>query len=277
MIHSKCRNGIYQHSGIERASVPDDFVSWNVIWENYDPPEYNAEVLLNKPWADPPIDQSEYKPKWNELDGAVNRKSYMGVYAIVNGRPLNPVGRTGLRGRGILGKWGPNHAADPIVTRWKIVHGVQEINTISNLPVLQLCTIQRRDCGQWALPGGMVDTGEKVTETLEREFLEEALDNNEASKSQSERDIQMIKSFFKNGTTIYEGYVDDPRNTDNAWMETVAVNFHDEQGHQVGKFDLRAGDDAQNVQWMDIDKNLNLYANHSDFVKAVVQKLNAHW
>ena len=29
---------------------------------------------------------------------------------------------------------------------------------------------------------------------------------------------------------VYEGYVDDPRNTDNAWMETVAVNFHDDTG-----------------------------------------------
>lgn len=29
---------------------------------------------------------------------------------------------------------------------------------------------------------------------------------------------------------VYKGYVDDPRNTDNAWMETVAVNFHDEKG-----------------------------------------------
>lgn len=29
----------------------------------------------------------------------------------------NPVGRTGISGRGCLGRWGPNHAADPIVTR----------------------------------------------------------------------------------------------------------------------------------------------------------------
>ena len=29
----------------------------------------------------------------------------------------NPVGRTGMIGRGLLGRWGPNHAADPIVTR----------------------------------------------------------------------------------------------------------------------------------------------------------------
>lgn len=35
------------------------------------------------------------------------------------GYPLNPRGRTGMRERGLLGKWGPNHAADPIVTRWQ--------------------------------------------------------------------------------------------------------------------------------------------------------------
>ena len=28
-------------------------------------------------------------------------------------------GRTGMTGRGLLGHFGPNHAADPIVTRWK--------------------------------------------------------------------------------------------------------------------------------------------------------------
>jgi hypothetical protein len=41
----------------------------------------------------------------------------MGKYEIINGLPRNPVGRTGIEGRGLLGKWGPNHAADPIVTR----------------------------------------------------------------------------------------------------------------------------------------------------------------
>lgn len=35
-----------------------------------------------------------------------------------NGYPLNPTGRTGINLRGVLGRWGPNHAADPIVTRY---------------------------------------------------------------------------------------------------------------------------------------------------------------
>lgn len=40
---------------------------------------------------------------------------------------------------------------------------------------------------------------------------------------------------------IYRGYVDDPRNTDNAWMETIAYNFHDETGESVGQLKLHAG------------------------------------
>jgi ADP-ribose pyrophosphatase len=55
----------------------------------------------------------------------------------VDGRPRNPIGRTGLKGRGILGKWGPNHAADPIVSR--IIDGQ-----------LQFVAIQRHDTGLYA-------------------------------------------------------------------------------------------------------------------------------
>ena len=48
----------------------------------------------------------------------VNRASHEGEYLVdVDNRPLNIRGRTGIRGRGVLGKWGPNHAADPVVTR----------------------------------------------------------------------------------------------------------------------------------------------------------------
>jgi ADP-ribose pyrophosphatase len=44
-------------------------------------------------------------------------------------------------------------------------------------------------------------------------------------------------------------YVDDVRNTDNAWMETTCVNFHDEEGCSFSRFKLRAGDDAGDVAW----------------------------
>lgn len=123
----------------------------------------------------------------------------------------------------------------------------------------------------------MVDPGEKVSETLKREFMEEAFNSLEATIEQRRLDETMISKFFAGGVEIYKGYVDDPRNTDNAWMETVAVNFHDEDGNHVGKFNLRAGDDAAKVRWLDIDASLDLYASHSDLLKAVVERLAAHW
>lgn len=277
-MHSKCRGGNYPFTDIQRVIIPDNLVPWFVEFKDYSPTEYESKTLINKPWADPPIGDSKFNPKWNELDGKINRKSHMGPYEIKDNRPLNPKGRTGLKGRGLLGKWGPNHAADPIVTRWKLNKDNKKyINAISNRPILQFCAIQRKDCGQWALPGGMVDPGEKVSETLKREFMEEALNSLETSEEQCKKDEEMIKSFFSNGVEIYKGYVDDPRNTDNAWMETVAVNFHDDAGSQVGKFDLKAGDDAASVRWMDIDKSIDLYASHSEMIEAVADRLGANW
>lgn len=56
-----------------------------------------------------------------------------------------------------LGKWGPKNAADPVV--------------VANGKIL---LIRRKDTGQWALPGGMVDPSEHVSVTARRELLEEA-------------------------------------------------------------------------------------------------------
>ena len=54
-------------------------------------------------------------------------------------------------------------------------------------------------------------------------------------------------------------------------METIAVNFHDDDGTTVGKIRLNAGDDAKAVQWTTIDKKLDLYASHADFIENVCE------
>lgn len=55
-------------------------------------------------------DDKSHTPKWNSVDNKVNRVSYHGSYEIRNGVPLNIFGRTGIIGRGLLGRYGPNHA-----------------------------------------------------------------------------------------------------------------------------------------------------------------------
>lgn len=191
---------------------------------------------------------------------------------------MNPIGRTGIIGRGVLGRWGPNHAADPIITRWKPnPHGQINIDKTSEKSILQFIAIQRRDTHEWAIPGGMVDGNETITAALKREFMEEALNSMEKTEEQIKQLKDSMERLFSKGDIIYEGYVDDPRNTDNSWMETRALNFHDENNSTVGALPLEAGDDAADVKWIDVGKELNLYASHIQFIELVAEKHNAHW
>ena len=151
-----------------RQPVSDKVVAWGSAFPEYAPEAWthqdvlanNRELSTGNRWADPP-DVARA--------GLQDRVSYAGdgqrkpLDLDADGMPQNPVGRTGLRGRGLLGKWGPNHAADPIVTRHHPETGK-----------LQMVAIQRKDTRHWAIPGGMVDDGEAVSATLRREFAEEA-------------------------------------------------------------------------------------------------------
>ncbi|KAJ8681276.1 hypothetical protein QAD02_017063 [Eretmocerus hayati] len=280
-IHKKCRNSLYPSTDIQRFKVPDDKVAWSENFPEYTPIEYSSKFLTGKPWADPDSGDPNFKPLWNALDnnGKINRKSFLGIYDInENNQPLNPFGRTGISGRGLLGRWGPNHAADPIVTRWKRNSDQSVVlDEITRKPILQFVCIQRRDSGEWAIPGGMVDPGEKVSTTLKREFMEEAMNSLENKHQNMEAIENHINNFFQCGQEVYNGYVDDPRNTDNAWMETTAFNFHDETGDYVGNMNLEAGDDAKHVEWRDMSNALLLYASHKDFLTVVAEKHKAHW
>ena len=104
-----------------RAAVFDEQVSWEKPWEDYAPTHFEAEVLTKNirgmetggGWADP----AEIGPELTEV--IRKRLTFEGPMTFDDhGRPRNPRGRTGMTGRGTLGKWGPNQAADPIVTRF---------------------------------------------------------------------------------------------------------------------------------------------------------------
>lgn len=279
MFHIKCRNSTYPRTDgkIERFHVPDDKVDWNSSYAIYNPIMFTSEFVIGQPWSDLDLSVLEFKPSWNSIDGCVNRISLTGNYEIKNGYPLNPCGRTGLIGRGVLGRWGPNHAADPIVTRWKKSENGHAYHKTSNKPILQFVAIQRKDSGEWALPGGMVDSGEVVSTTLKREFMEEAMDLLSKSDEDALKIEKEIDEVFKTGIEVFRGYVDDPRNTDNAWMETIATLFHDDKGIHVGMLKLHAGDDAVGVKWVDLDKSLQLYANHISFLEEIAVRLKCHW
>jgi len=81
----------------------------------------------------------------------------------------------------------------------------------------------------------------------------------------------------KNSKPVYKGYVDDPRNTDNSWMETAAIHFH--CSPELAKaLPLKAGDDAGEVQWLKVSESTpeyrNLFASHKDFADLAVKELS---
>ena len=87
----------------------------------------------------------------------------------------------------------------------------------------------------------MCDPGESISLTLKGEFIEEAANSTEKNDKSKAIIDKKLEAIFSKGELIYKGYVDDPRNTDNAWMETQCYNFHDWDGTLLKDFKLEAG------------------------------------
>lgn len=229
----------------DRFPVPDEKVLWSTEYPEYQPPYHIDDHVLSH------IEGKEGGLGWAHSEDVSQvdlntLESYEGhIDFDEKGRPLNPHGRTGIEGRGLLGKWGPNFTADSIITR-ELADGSTEILLI------------KRDNQQWALPGGIVDKGEKLSATAARELNEETGVNVDMSTA----------------VEVYKGYVDDPRNTDNAWFETSAYHIHLTL-EQTSNMRPKAGDDAIDVQWVVVTDELvgNLYANHGELVEAALKNI----
>ncbi len=102
---------------------------------------------MEKPfWADPDIRQEAAVLLFNALDHKhhVDRRSFLGKYKVISGIPRNPVERTGMTGRGSLGRWGPNHIADAIVTRY-LRNGNGDVIFRCGKPVIEFLAYQQPD------------------------------------------------------------------------------------------------------------------------------------
>eukprot|EP00058_Branchiostoma_floridae_P006677 XP_002592165.1 hypothetical protein BRAFLDRAFT_88112 [Branchiostoma floridae] len=257
-IHQKARTTPYPMCDVNRCLVPDDKVPWEVPFSSYHPVNYTADcVLAGPPWADVDLMSMSLEERpflmFNQLDtkfkGAVDRTSFIGTYKVKEKLPL-----------------------------WKRdKYGNKEVHPETSRNVLEFVAIQRRDNLLWAIPGGMVEPGENLTMTLKNEFGEEAL--GKLDKTEQERMDMSIKldKLFRQGKEVFKGYSDDPRNTDNAWIETTAINYHDEEGYLMQNFTLQAGDDAGAVRWQDVDGTSPLFASHQAILKHVAGFHNAHF
>ncbi|XP_063691533.1 transient receptor potential cation channel subfamily M member-like 2 [Bolinopsis microptera] len=279
-IHTDSRTSPYPKTKIERTEVPDSHVPWKVVWEDYSPVEYSKKRPVDKPHHhdDEALPMSLIKC-FNKYRDGVNRKSFLGVYGIDEiGRPINPRGRTGISGKGNLKRWGPNLQGDVIVTRWQVdSNGKPVRHPEDGRQVLEFVAVRKQN--QWAIPGGRVVEGEKLVDTLEREFSEEALGSLDMNAEKRRECMKMVDKHFGLGINVYQGYVDDPSNTDNAWFETTALSYHDSDGSSFANFPLDTigtEEDRKSSRWITLDQNLDLYANHENIIEKVCFHRNAY-
>jgi len=121
-------------------------------------------------------------------------------------RPLNPKGRTGLAGRGLLYRWGPNHAVDPIITRWKRDHNGAIVER-ANRPVLEFIAVKRQQgLQEWALPGGFIHQNESVEKAMKRILENKVLKSPDVKKNFDAASViqELIRS---DGKLIEQTYI----------------------------------------------------------------------
>ncbi|CAF3750600.1 unnamed protein product [Rotaria sordida] len=70
--------------------------------------------------------------------------------------PLNPIGRTGVRGRGALIRWGPNKSTIAIITRWKKYR--DQCTLVDGQRILEAMVFKDKITNDWQLPGVSIDS-----------------------------------------------------------------------------------------------------------------------
>jgi hypothetical protein len=146
LVHFLARHSPYVATRVQRVPVPDKYVAWEVMWIDYDPVAYtkpkmdfplsvqglvDEDILLLQELQVEEVISKLPILQWNarcvnpagisidRLSWITNEDNHNVVYKLDNGIPLNPIGRTGLRGRGALPRWGPNHYVILVITRYE--------------------------------------------------------------------------------------------------------------------------------------------------------------
>ena len=116
---------MFSHFKIIKNSIKYHYIL-QIEFPEYSPVTFTSNEVLQRPvWADVDLLSLSLQGRrlepitYNAVDQVnnIDRTSFLGQYEVKDEIPVNPKGRTGLCGRGSLGRWGPNKAVDPVVTR----------------------------------------------------------------------------------------------------------------------------------------------------------------
>lgn len=262
--------------------VDEENRDWEVPWLTYEPTEYTAQEVLNDTTkrADHIIHHAR-KFKFNALDGDVDRRSVEGKYLMTEGdigRPLNPRGRTGVSGRGLLWRWGPNPGGDVIISRWKRRSG-NLIRDAFEEPIVEVLMIKNGATDEMHLPGGLFVGRQNNEEFVAAEFAK-ALSETKVTKQVKIEEKKSMKALLETAKILFDGILNDPRNTDNAWVECTVTHYHDKEGNMTELLSSRGSSGQGNEsklqahsEWVEIQPGVVLYAPQEKYILQIREKL----
>lgn len=92
--------------------------------------------------------------------------------------------------------------------------------------------------------------------------------------------LKKLGGFFNDESSvdddIFWGFMDDERNTDEAWVSIKAEHFHDE-ADVFSKFNFQDPQGVAEVAWLSLHKDVDLYAEQEHLLERVAKKLHSFW
>ncbi|TGZ68328.1 hypothetical protein CRM22_004304 [Opisthorchis felineus] len=270
-----------------RMNVPPERMAWTTEYPDYFAYDACEEVLLY-PSEDAHDGENENLRgiNFNQYDphAKIRRQSLLGRYRLdpTTGAPLNPMGRTGLLGKGLLPRWGPNHSIVICITRWSRDPRTGNQVTRSNRGVLQYIALERtkRLCIPWYLTD---HSNRCELDTCVPKVISSFITRRARATLSEKRVDRLLKRLDKAEVTqIFKGYLDDQLNADSAWTETVVINIH--EGNAKGAY---MSDDflklfgepttGEQCKWMEVGQSSNLRTSHNYILKSVAESKRAFY
>ena len=258
-----------------RIPVPPPLQSWAADWPfgiPYEPASYTAPYVHYFGPDSPAIPE---ELQWAQSSDVQHEIQCGNVpeNCVVDGWPQNPFGRTGLRGRGNLGKWGPNKARLFLIHRWKF-GSRNNIMRRTEKPVLEVLVCKQPD-GLWQLPGGFQSDGAGLDPTM--------VDSLGLNFDEKNEHLHALKAALVNTKEIVHPTVHirhDSRNTDEAWIENefLAVDYTAVSGNVNSKMEIIDNPASDRVfAWAVAHRSLRCWPTHHAAIYEVVLQKGAFW
>eukprot|EP00055_Hartaetosiga_balthica_P004559 m.12105 g.12105 ORF g.12105 m.12105 type:complete len:1216 (-) comp3955_c0_seq1:647-4294(-) len=262
----------YMDTGVKRGLVT--FTSWHEFDKDYAPINFTSLDVMDANDADPDIEVESATLAFNTIDDkyGVDRRSFDGRYKLIDGVPRNPTQRTGIVGRGVLSRWGPNHYTRFILTRWryKTVGGKKQRVMKNKQPLMDILLVDNNF--KVELPQFKREIEIELPELLSKYFECKSIPPLNVVQSINVKKLKKFSDSVENAVQIFKGVPKDLRNTDNAWVENVTLWMHVPEGVRCTKSSEVLG---KKLVWVPMQCRLNMEETDLDLMQSVAIKSHA--